>query len=1359
MKNSKKLLAVILSIVLVISCFGVTGVFASTENLTIIEPTDLTDGKTSSGIAWNVKLDYLNADSNYNGTTLQVDNIDEDVLAQFKNNVVAKVEFADRDDSTEDEIFDLGKVTDGRMYNYNYNPTDSWDHAYYTREAVDISVGTELFENDEYDATVTLTLKGETQIDALYSFASPNPNLAWSTYKIYVGNDLDTLYDDANEVAYFDYYQGYQTTDKKYCLNAAKSAGKCSEGQIWRFEGDEKPSGSYVGYKIYYGGYYAHATNGNRLDMYEIGAFGSLTVIEPTDLTNGNTSSGTAWTDKLNYLNADSNYKGTTLQVDNIDEDVLAQFEDNLVTKVELADTDDSTENEVFDLEKVTDGSFYNYGTNGTYDLAYYTREAVDILAGTELFETDKYDATITLTLKGETKIDALYSFTHPNPNLAWSTYKIYVSNDLDTLYDDANEVAYFDYYQGYQTKNANYCLNAKKPAKDNKKCSEGQIWRFEGEKPFGTYVGYKIYYGGYYADGSGRNRLDMYEIGVFGSYYNQIEIIHNDLVEVVPHNCTFSLIPGEQMEFKVNVYDDTEVTAVKIIKDGAEDIILTANDGIYTTPALEEGMKIKIETNADDTAPINGVWKGIDLTKNSTAYDPQIWGSDVTYNEAVMFHEGRTTVELLYPIKQVVSVRSYDLQTVYYPNKDYVVTADGKLQIPEGSAIAVNEETNHTMTGSTGSNDWEPKQWKYQVMVTYTHDTTWGNNALYETKPESQLNSLASFHKKASSKETTNVVFIGDSVGLGHSATGFNEQSRRYNSGNDYGTLTKFTATEAPSYGLDVNNLPDWVCDTWPRAVEKSLKAKYGDNITYTNRAIGSSASAWGVEDANIRAMFDSAECPVPDLLFIHYGLNEAKADKEDHKSRIQAFIDYVRTELNPDCAVVLVSSFQPNWHTDEGELTAYNVPQFEEAYYEIAEANENVAVVPVYSITKSIISVKSPLDYTHNHFNHPNDFGARVYAASVLSVLDAPFTTDYPAVKTTVDSDYDTVLEGENLLVDGLMYDEESDNPEYTGYFDGEKLNKITNTNSSLGLETDGKATTQANLVVSENLTNDASTPKKKYLQLTYDAGVSLIPEKIQFFTGNGSTYISPRYEIFISDSLDTLYDPSNSVYYQTSGERKVNYTVTTDKTVRYLGVRVYENLYRGEDASPRTLIKEVVLQGKVSDGDFLYSDKAKENAIEYKGSGGAVSIPASVTTVKEGLFNIVNITKLTVNNDELDITGLMDDFSGVTISANKASEARQFAKANSLWFEYINASDAIKYDYNDDSSVNVCDFVILAKHSKNNEVVILKQAGDTDSSAVETLRKQLLSIDSEVPVLSDSASVSGFASTVADDDGDLI
>ena len=113
--------------------------------------------------------------------------------------------------------------------------------------------------------------------------------------------------------------------------------------------------------------------------------------------------------------------------------------------------------------------------------------------------------------------------------------------------------------------------------------------------------------------------------------------------------------------------------------------------------------MKIKVETDTDATTPFYGIWNGVDLTKNSTAYDPKLWDNNVAYNEGVMIHKDRTTVQLLYPIKDVVSVRSYDLQTVYYPGKDYVVTTDGKLKILDNSNIPVYQEVEKLYERSTG--------------------------------------------------------------------------------------------------------------------------------------------------------------------------------------------------------------------------------------------------------------------------------------------------------------------------------------------------------------------------------------------------------------------------------------------------------------------------------------------------------------------------------------------------------------------------------------------------------------------------------------------------------------------------------
>ena len=87
------------------------------------------------------------------------------------------------------------------------------------------------------------------------------------------------------------------------------------------------------------------------------------------------------------------------------------------------------------------------------------------------------------------------------------------------------------------------------------------------------------------------------------------------------------------------------------------------------------------------------------------------------------------------------------------------------------------------------------------------------------------------------------------------------------------------------------------------------------------------------------------------------------------------------------------------------------------------------------------------------------------------------------------------------------------------------------------------------------------------------------------------------------------------------------------------------------------------------------------------------------------------------------------------------------------------FIYPSNICKSLYNDDSSVDIRDLVVLAKYINDNSVIVLKQAGSTDNSAIGSLRNKLLVIDSEAQILSSSVSVNTFANTVADIDGDLI
>ena len=274
------------------------------------------------------------------------------------------------------------------------------------------------------------------------------------------------------------------------------SLNRRPEGQIWKFSGANKPTGRFVGYKFYEGG-----ING-RLDCYELGVTGAqkLRFIRPEQL---DTRSGKHWAEKFALLNAGAALNGTTLQVDDITDATLAAIPgENLIAELEVAGAvsgSTTLKKSSGQLAQGIDRDIYDTtGTNttlsGTNGFTVTGSSATE--KGAARFETGNYHSTLTLTLDGETKIDKIYAFAHPRVSLSWSTYKIYVSNDKETLYDDKNEVAYFDYYEGYKGKVPNLSLNGSESPGTDYGRSDGQIWSFEGDKPFGSYVGIKIFEG-----------------------------------------------------------------------------------------------------------------------------------------------------------------------------------------------------------------------------------------------------------------------------------------------------------------------------------------------------------------------------------------------------------------------------------------------------------------------------------------------------------------------------------------------------------------------------------------------------------------------------------------------------------------------------------------------------------------------------------------------------------------------------------------------------------------------------------------------------------------------------------------------
>ena len=95
---------------------------------------------------------------------------------------------------------------------------------------------------------------------------------------------------------------------------------------------------------------------------------------------------------------------------------------------------------------------------------------------------------------------------------------------------------------------------------------------------------------------------------------------------------------------------------------------------------------------------------------------------------------------------------------------------------------------------------------------------------------------------------------------------------------------------------------------------------------------------------------------------------------------------LDYC-LEINPDVEFVLVSTMTANEtcaHWANNSLSAQ-----EDLLETIASEYDGTVVAPVNTIFESIQTIKRYIDITGNFINHPNDFGARLYAQTILTVL----------------------------------------------------------------------------------------------------------------------------------------------------------------------------------------------------------------------------------------------------------------------------------------------------------------------------------------------------------------------------------
>jgi lysophospholipase L1-like esterase len=195
---------------------------------------------------------------------------------------------------------------------------------------------------------------------------------------------------------------------------------------------------------------------------------------------------------------------------------------------------------------------------------------------------------------------------------------------------------------------------------------------------------------------------------------------------------------------------------------------------------------------------------------------------------------------------------------------------------------------------------------------------------------------------------------------------------------------LTLGISGDSISTGLDASALTKAAPNQpgYPDLVAAQLRETFGRDVALKNRAVAGWSVAHGVKD------LDKLLAEKPNLIVVAYGMNDVgRRDPKWFGKQTREILDRVR-KADPDAEVILVSPMLGNaeWVHTPREMFAKYRDEMK------ALAGPGVALADVTAVWELMLRHKHDLDLTGNGLNHPNDFGHRLYAQAILSLLAGP-------------------------------------------------------------------------------------------------------------------------------------------------------------------------------------------------------------------------------------------------------------------------------------------------------------------------------------------------------------------------------
>ena len=441
---------------------------------------------------------------------------------------------------------------------------------------------------------------------------------------------------------------------------------------------------------------------------------------------------------------------------------------------------------------------------------------------------------------------------------------------------------------------------------------------------------------------------------------------------------------------------------------------------------------------------PAKQTWQYIDRYDETVldAYTRPIWYTREVYDESALIvgKTGSTTLLYTPDTSYEVVIRDYHLNKTYKEGVDFTIEGNKITRIETGNlpymevsqyvgpnpvgayGLPFDKNRKDTDLGDVSAYNYlayysDGQLLPYHINVSYRTNEAWDGYV-----PVSQTSATNKFINKLKTTNQGTVLFYGDSITFGCDASGHQSGGNAEPYLPRWSELvTQWLETEydadikylngaiggwTTEHGVDfwngdgtqkytANNLPSvssgWTEEykQWFLANKPSINSS-DPNGTFEYR-LDSQLGQEGTYPA--KYIQDNGDDCI-DMLVLAFGMNDATngaVGRDKYKQNIRTMINtYLST--NPNGAILLMSCMLPNtqsgWYTS---ATSWH-EGVESALYEVASEYTagNVCVAPITSMFASFEAQgKLTRNVLANNINHPNDFGVRTYAQTVLKTI----------------------------------------------------------------------------------------------------------------------------------------------------------------------------------------------------------------------------------------------------------------------------------------------------------------------------------------------------------------------------------